>query len=74
MRHRRSGGRRPDEVLCPACGSRSVVPIVYGFPASKLAKDAKNGRIVLGGCSVSEGDPTQTCLDCDHHWGHTTLR
>jgi len=51
-----------------------VVPIVYGFPASRLAKEAEKRRIVLGGYSVSEGDPTQTCLDCDHHWGHTTLR
>lgn len=74
MSHRRSSARRTEAVLCPACGSRRGVPIVYGFPASKVAKDAEKGRIVLGGWSVSEGDPTQTCLDCNHHWGHMTLR
>ena len=73
MRYRRAGVRRPEAALCSACGSRSVVPIVYGFPASKLAKEAEKRRIVLGGCTVSEGDPTHTCLDCNHNWGHRTM-
>jgi len=50
------------------------VPIVYGFPASRLAEQAKQHRIALGGCTVTEGDPTHTCLHCEHHWGYVTLR
>jgi hypothetical protein len=74
MRSRQQGRQRKDAVLCPACGSRRAVPIVYGFPASRLAEQAKQHRIALGGCTVTEGDPTHTCLHCEHHWGHVTLR
>jgi len=47
-----------------------VVPIVYGFPASKLAKEAEKRRVLLGGYSVTVGDPTHACLACDLQWGH----
>lgn len=49
-----------------------VVPIMYGLPGPELARDAEKGLMVLGGCCVSEGDPTRACLDCDHRWGHLT--
>jgi hypothetical protein len=41
---------RTEMPRCPACGSLRLVPMVYGFPGVELAKDAKLGRVVLGGC------------------------
>lgn len=73
MRTRRPGAQRKEAVLCPACGSTRVVPIVYGYPASDLVRDAEQGLVVLGGCSVNEADPTRACLDCDHPWNHSTV-
>jgi hypothetical protein len=51
-----------------------VVPIVYGFPGSELAEDAEEGLVVLGGCCVSEADPTRACLDCGHPLGRPPIR
>ena len=65
------GDRRLKVVLpvCPRCGSRQVVPIVYGLPGKQLAADADAGRVVLGGCRVSDGDPIRSCVACGHRWG-----
>lgn len=74
MSTRRPGTRRKEAALCPACGSMRVAPIVYGYPGSELAEDVEKGLMVLGGCCVSEADPTRVCLDCDHRWGHLPIR
>ena len=74
MSTRRPGTRRKNVALCPACGSRRVVPIVYGYPGPKLAKDAGKGLVVLGGCCVSKANPTRACLGCGHCWSHLTIR
>jgi len=70
MRTGRPGTRRKEAALCPTCGSKRVRSIVYGYPGPELARDAENGPVVLGGCCVSEANPTRACLDCGHCWGH----
>ena len=52
---------------CPACGSKRVANILFGMPAfSKELEDVLDaGRIVLGGCCISDDDPTWQCADCD---------
>lgn len=51
---------------CPACGSSRMAEILYGLPALsvKLEKDLNAGRIVLGGCCVTDDDPEWQCADC----------
>lgn len=38
----------------------------YGMPAysEKLQADLDAGRIVLGGCELTEHDPTWECINC----------
>lgn len=52
---------------CPPCRSTRIVNIMYGLPAfsKKLEDDLNSGKIVLGGCCVSDDDPRWQCLDCE---------
>ena len=56
--------RRPTR--CPACGSRRMARILYGMPMGdeKLTRDLDAGRIVLGGCCVTDDDRSWRCADC----------
>ncbi len=51
---------------CPKCGSACIASYLYGMPAvdEKLERELDAGRIVLGGCCVSEDDPQWQCADC----------
>ena len=57
--------RRP---VCLLCESRSVAKIAYGYPGREMLEDLDRGRIVLGGCCVTENDPEWHCKDCEHEW------
>ena len=48
---------------CPECGGRQV-PIVYGLPAPEAEEQARQGRVILGGCLVGEDDPDFQCDSC----------
>ena len=52
---------------CPSCGSEKVADILWGMPAfsRKLEKDLEDGKIVLGGCCVTDHDPEWQCVDCE---------
>ena len=52
---------------CPVCGSNRIADIWYGMQAysEELDKGMKEGRIVLGGCCISDDDPKWQCADCD---------
>jgi len=52
---------------CPQCGSPKVARILYGLPdfSPQLQKDLKSGKIVLGGCCVTDSDPTWQCVECE---------
>ncbi len=52
--------------ICPVCNSQRIASYLYGLPAfsNKLEKDINEGKIVLGGCCISQDDPLFMCLDC----------
>ena len=56
---------------CPACHSPRVAAIVYGLMefTPELERDLEEGRIVLGGCEVTEESKRWECVDCCHSWG-----
>jgi hypothetical protein len=56
--------RKPTK--CPACSSSRIAKILYGMPdfSSKLERDLGAGRIILGGCCISDDDPEWQCTDC----------
>lgn len=35
---------------CPYNHTENIIPIVYGLPSKKMERQAKNGKIKLGGC------------------------
>ncbi len=53
---------------CPKCKSKKVLPIVYGLPDKNLAREAEQGKVVLGGCCIGDDDPRWSCGDCGNEW------
>jgi hypothetical protein len=49
---------------CPTCG-HELVNIIYGLPSEKLIEMAKNEDIALGGCTLTENQPTRYCYGCN---------
>jgi len=58
---------------CVYCGSPRSAEILYGriAQAEELRADLDAGKVVLGGCIVSEDMPTHRCLDCGKEWKYT---
>ncbi len=54
--------------VCPACGSRHIVPIVWGYPSDAAVARAVAGEVILGGCLVDEASPDWCCRACGHAW------
>jgi len=61
---------------CPACRSRRVVQILYGFPdlTPELQRALDEERAVLGGCVVFEDAPRWHCMACAQRWGRLGRR
>jgi hypothetical protein len=57
---------------CLACGGR-MVPIAYGYPGVEMWEAEQRGEIVLGGCCVDPGMPTEMCRECGQTWGRISL-
>ena len=53
--------RKP--IRCPGCGGSRVVRVVYGMPDLELFNALERGEVVLGGCCISDLDPSWLCLD-----------
>jgi predicted RNA-binding Zn-ribbon protein involved in translation (DUF1610 family) len=51
---------------CPACGSRDVAEIVYGYPAFDQEWQAKleAGEWAIGGCVIEPDQPDYECHAC----------
>lgn len=66
--------RKPQK--CPSCGSKKIAKILYGLPAfsEKLQKDMDEGKIVLGGCCITDEDPTWQCVECETQIHEECLR
>ena len=53
------------KLKCPVCNSDEFVkPIVYGYPGPEVFKESKEGKVILGGCCVSEKNPVARCTKC----------
>jgi hypothetical protein len=51
---------------CPVCGSEKIATYLRGMPcySKQLQNDIDEGRIILGGCCISEDDPFCVCTGC----------
>jgi hypothetical protein len=51
--------KRPEKYY--ECGSWRIAGILYGLPAQspELDRDLETGRIVLGGCVITDNDPAR---------------
>jgi len=52
---------------CPKCGSGAVAVIFWGLPESfskEMQHEIDEGRLVLGGCCVTDCDPAWQCTRC----------
>lgn len=51
---------------CPKCGSVKVARILYGMPllSESLLKDLEDGKVVTGGCVITENQPSWQCSQC----------
>lgn len=58
--------RRP---YCPQCVSNKIVPIIYGMPTEYAWEKSKQGKLLIGGCCVSDESPKWYCQACGHEFG-----
>ena len=56
---------------CPHCGSSDTADILWGLPvfSEELEKAVADRTIVLGGCCISENDPSFHCNACGKNFG-----
>ena len=54
---------------CPKCKQGKLLLIVYGHPTKVAEEAAKTGDILLGGCCVTDNDPTFGCNKCGANFG-----
>jgi len=66
--------RKPHK--CPECSSTRIADILYGLPAwsQELDEDLKSGKLVLGGCCITEDDPKWQCADCHTSFFHMQIQ
>jgi hypothetical protein len=52
--------------VCPVCQSKNIAQYLYGMPAysDKLKKELDEGKTILGGCCISDQDPSFACHEC----------
>ncbi len=54
--------------VCPVCQSAEILPIEYGLPGPEIMRAAVEGKIYLGGCCVTGGEPNRYCSHCGYKW------
>lgn len=52
---------------CPNCGSEKIADILWGYPgySEEMEKQIEEGKLVLGGCCVTDHDPEWECVECE---------
>ena len=60
----------PKQRKCPECDSVKIAGILYGMPVfdEQFDQDLKAGKVVLGGCLLSDESPEWHCSECDFEW------
>ena len=54
--------------ICPSCGHKTGVDILYGMPSKEAFEMAKRGECVLGGCCIDLEGPERECIACGEQW------
>lgn len=54
--------------ICPKCGSKDSVKILYGYPNEKGIMLEAAGKAKLGGCLVLDVAPEYHCKNCQYEW------
>lgn len=52
---------------CPRCG-RPGVPLLFGLPMVEVQRAAEDGRLALGGCCITDGEPPNWECVHNHQW------
>lgn len=55
--------RKPKK--CYKCSKSTVVKILYGMPTDEALELSEQGKLVLGGCCISEISPEWVCTNCE---------
>jgi len=51
-----------EQKKCPICLSgKHIIPVLYGYPSKKLFRKADAGKVLLGGCIISDSAPLFYC-------------
>lgn len=58
--------------ICPSCGKRNSVPLLWGLPSAELMELEELGQVALGGCLVTGEDFAFHCRACGIEWGRET--
>jgi len=64
----REDGEMSRKDVCPKCGSKDVIPIVFGYPTVETGETAERCELALGGSCVGDNDPDCACRTCGHQW------
>ncbi|HOJ78734.1 MAG TPA: hypothetical protein PLZ08_11285 [Bacillota bacterium] len=56
-------------LVCPKCGSESVIRIQYGLPSHDALEAVGRGEVILGGCCIGGNSPQYHCKECQNEWG-----
>lgn len=59
---------------CPECKSGKLIKIVYGLATEKVFEQEKKGRLKIGGCVITPGDPDLFCPRCGNAWNSKTMK
>lgn len=54
--------------ICPKCGSKDSVKILYGYPNGEAIMLEAEGKMKLGGCLITDINPEYFCKDCENEW------
>ena len=56
---------------CHECNGTNIALILWGYPGNMdaIKEELEKGKIVLGGCLVTDHDPKWECNDCLTRWG-----
>lgn len=60
-------------ICCPKCGSKNIIPILYGYPSYEAMKLEKEGKIKLGGCIVDFFLNDKYCSNCGYEWSRLNM-
>jgi len=65
---------RGKPATCLKCGSKEVIPIIYGLPDDELIALAKQGVIECGWDVTFGGEPAWRCKSCREGFGSRSER